>query len=272
MRTTSVSRRWRSRSADVVAEEKVERINRALDEQKRVIDELTLAAQRPALGHERAVAPAIARAQAGLRPLCPPRRRGWSRRAGGEGALGGIQPGRRLYRAARDRGDDRPRAGEGVADPLHRDGAADRRQRVSQADHHRRRRDRLGGRDRQHQPDQHADSRSNRLPGDGALRHARRDADAARRQRRRHRTLAGGRGADRVRRTGRRRLRGRRRQQQADRLPAATPTSPMRRGRGAVSAISRAGPRARSRRPIRRMRCSISPMRRNRATAPTAAG
>jgi HK97 family phage major capsid protein len=47
------------RSGDVVAEEKVERINRALDEQKRVIDELTLAAQRPALGHERAVAPQL---------------------------------------------------------------------------------------------------------------------------------------------------------------------------------------------------------------------
>lgn len=38
------------RSADVVADDKVERINRALDEQKRALDELTLAAQRPLLG------------------------------------------------------------------------------------------------------------------------------------------------------------------------------------------------------------------------------
>ncbi len=45
------------RSTDVVADEKVERINRALDEQKRVLDELTLAAQRPALGTERTVQP-----------------------------------------------------------------------------------------------------------------------------------------------------------------------------------------------------------------------
>jgi HK97 family phage major capsid protein len=38
------------RGGDVVAEEKVDRINRALDEQKKMIDELTLAAARPALG------------------------------------------------------------------------------------------------------------------------------------------------------------------------------------------------------------------------------
>ena len=45
------------RSADVVADEKVERIGRALDEHKRALDELTLAAQRPALGGERKAAP-----------------------------------------------------------------------------------------------------------------------------------------------------------------------------------------------------------------------
>jgi HK97 family phage major capsid protein len=39
-------------SADVVTEDKVERINRALDEQKRTLDELALAASRPALGSE----------------------------------------------------------------------------------------------------------------------------------------------------------------------------------------------------------------------------
>jgi HK97 family phage major capsid protein len=41
------------RSGDVVADEKVERINRALDEHKRALDELTLAQARPALGQER---------------------------------------------------------------------------------------------------------------------------------------------------------------------------------------------------------------------------
>ena len=45
------------RSADVVADEKVERIGRALDEHKRALDELTLAAQRPALSGERKAAP-----------------------------------------------------------------------------------------------------------------------------------------------------------------------------------------------------------------------
>jgi HK97 family phage major capsid protein len=41
------------RSADVVTEEKVERITKALDEQKRALDELTLAAHRPAIAGER---------------------------------------------------------------------------------------------------------------------------------------------------------------------------------------------------------------------------
>jgi HK97 family phage major capsid protein len=41
------------RAGDVVAEEKVDRINRALQEQKQKIDALTLAAARPALGGER---------------------------------------------------------------------------------------------------------------------------------------------------------------------------------------------------------------------------
>ncbi|HXC56101.1 MAG TPA: phage major capsid protein [Rhizomicrobium sp.] len=45
------------RSADVVADDKVARIDKALDEQKRVLDELTLAAARPALSGERKAAP-----------------------------------------------------------------------------------------------------------------------------------------------------------------------------------------------------------------------
>ena len=41
--------RLETRSADVVTEDKVDRINRALDDQKRQLDELTLAASRPAI-------------------------------------------------------------------------------------------------------------------------------------------------------------------------------------------------------------------------------
>jgi HK97 family phage major capsid protein len=49
------------RAGDVVTEEKVERINRALDEQKRALDELVLAAQRPAFATERKAEPRAAR-------------------------------------------------------------------------------------------------------------------------------------------------------------------------------------------------------------------
>ncbi|MGH6872645.1 MAG: phage major capsid protein [Rhizomicrobium sp.] len=42
-----------TRSADTITEEKVDRINHALDEQKKALDELTLAAARPALGETR---------------------------------------------------------------------------------------------------------------------------------------------------------------------------------------------------------------------------
>ena len=45
------------RSADVVTDDKVDRINRALDEQKKTLDELTLAAARPSLGGEFKAAP-----------------------------------------------------------------------------------------------------------------------------------------------------------------------------------------------------------------------
>ena len=45
------------KSIDVVTDEKVNRINRALDEQKRTIDELMLAASRPSLGGEFKAAP-----------------------------------------------------------------------------------------------------------------------------------------------------------------------------------------------------------------------
>lgn len=53
-----------TRSADVVTEEKVDRINRALDEQKHLIDDLTLAAARPAIAGERKAAPQTREAKA----------------------------------------------------------------------------------------------------------------------------------------------------------------------------------------------------------------
>jgi HK97 family phage major capsid protein len=46
-----------TRSADVVTEEKVDRINRALDEHKRVLDDLQLASARPIVGSEKKAAP-----------------------------------------------------------------------------------------------------------------------------------------------------------------------------------------------------------------------
>jgi len=50
------------RSADGLTEEKVERINRSLDDQKRMLDDLALAAQRPSIGTEYKV-PADGRAR-----------------------------------------------------------------------------------------------------------------------------------------------------------------------------------------------------------------
>jgi HK97 family phage major capsid protein len=52
----SAWRKIEKRSADIVTEEKVDRINRALDEQKRIIDDLALAAARPAMGGETKIA------------------------------------------------------------------------------------------------------------------------------------------------------------------------------------------------------------------------
>jgi HK97 family phage major capsid protein len=52
-----------TRSADVVTEEKVDRINRSLDEHKRLLDELVLNAARPQFAAERKVASPAAREQ-----------------------------------------------------------------------------------------------------------------------------------------------------------------------------------------------------------------
>src|ERR1700744_6277264 len=49
------------RGGDVIAEEKVDRISKALVEQKKLIDELTLAAQRPVFGETKAMPDRAAR-------------------------------------------------------------------------------------------------------------------------------------------------------------------------------------------------------------------
>ena len=60
------------KAADVLHDDKVARIDAALDAQTRRLDELTLKSARPQLGLERAVAPChLARAQGGVRkPIC----------------------------------------------------------------------------------------------------------------------------------------------------------------------------------------------------------
>jgi predicted phage gp36 major capsid-like protein len=52
------------RSTDVITDEKVERINKALDAQKRTLDELMLSAARPARGGETKAATIAPRASA----------------------------------------------------------------------------------------------------------------------------------------------------------------------------------------------------------------
>ena len=195
------------RSADVVTDEKVDRINRALDEQKRALDELTLAAARPALGGEQKAMPdrATRERKVGVRPLCAQGRYLRLRHARTEGAAPKVS-GRRLYRAARNRADHRSRPGQGLADPRPRHRAQI-------------------GRPRYRKPITttgavtgwvaETDARTettapvicrHRISRDGALRHAGGDTGAARRFAGRHRAVARQRSADRLRRTGRRGL------------------------------------------------------------------
>ena len=66
----------RRMSADVVTTDKLSRIDRAIDEQKRVIDELTHRATRPGLARNRVAIRGSASAQVGLPWLRPLRRDG----------------------------------------------------------------------------------------------------------------------------------------------------------------------------------------------------
>jgi len=179
------------RSADVVTEEKVDRINRALDEQKRALDELSLAAHRPSIGGEQKSVDRAGRE----RKVAFDRymRKG---DAAGFNALEvkalseGLQRGWRLHRAAGNRADHRPNSGEGIADPRARHRAADWIFHISQTNHDGGSRVGLGcgnGFDLHHQHTHHL---GHRFPGDGALRDARHHAAVARRQLRGYRTMA----------------------------------------------------------------------------------
>ena len=90
---------------------------------------------------------------------------------------------------------------------------------LQEAVHDRGARHRLGRRDGLADADHVADARCAELSGDGALRHAGGDRDAARGCRRQHRRVARGRGRAGLRGAGGRSLRHRRRHQQAEGLP-----------------------------------------------------
>ncbi len=108
------------RGGDPVTEEKVDRINRALDEQKRALDELQLSAARPHAGGEFKAAP-DARAREQKAAFERYVRKG---DASGYAALEvkalSVTDDGGLHRARRDRGHHRPRARQGLAHPRHR--------------------------------------------------------------------------------------------------------------------------------------------------------
>ena len=229
------------KDADVVLEEKLARISDSIDAQARRLDEITLKSARPAIGAERARGVATLEHKQAFEAYVRAGETGELARAGAEGALRRLQPGRRLSGAARDRDHDRGAAHRHLADPLHRRRAHHLRQRLQEAVHDGRPRGRLGGRDRRARADDLADARRIVVPGHGALRHAGGDRDAARGLGGQHRPVdrAGGRAG--VRRPGGHGVRHRRRQQQAEGLPRPTPRSTTTPGPGAISATSRAG-------------------------------
>jgi predicted phage gp36 major capsid-like protein len=98
------------KQADALNEEKVARINAAIDTHQRRIDELTLKAARPALEMAFGRCARAACAQGGVRILRPSRRKRRAARARSQGDVGRLQSRRRLPRARRARARDRPQA------------------------------------------------------------------------------------------------------------------------------------------------------------------
>ena len=133
--------------------------------------------------------------------------------------VGRLQSGRRLSGAAGSRNADRRAADGDLADPLDCRPAHHQRQCLQEAVHDGRPRGRLGRRDRRAHADGVADARRAVVPGDGALRHAGGDLDAAGGLGGQHRRMARPGSRAGVRGAGRHGVCDRRRQQQAEGLP-----------------------------------------------------
>ena len=120
------------RVADVLTVEKVDRINRALDEQKRLVDSLVLKIRRPQLGRDGQPLSANAiEHKAAFDAYVRGGAEEALRAHGAEGALGRLR--RRLSGARRDRARDRPAPVGGFADPRHRRRAPGLRQRPTRS-------------------------------------------------------------------------------------------------------------------------------------------
>ena len=211
----------RRMAADVVTADKVDRLDRALDAHKRLVDDLALKAQRPHLGgpaarsgvtlqHKAAFDVYVRKGEAAaLRDLEA------KALSVGTGTDGGYlvpdEVERAVNRAVRDVSPIRAIAGIRQVSGLG----------LSQALRRHRRRGRLGGRDGRADRDRQPHARRalrDVLPDHGALRHAGSHAGAARRQRRQHRRVDRRRGARQLRPAGRHGLRHRRRHRQAQGL------------------------------------------------------
>jgi hypothetical protein len=160
-----------ARGADVLTVEKVDRISKALDEQKRAIDGLTLKRIRPALerGGSRAMPSEHKQAfDAYMRSGDDRLIRALDTKAMsyGSGQDGGyLVPGR-------DRSGDRQPPCKAVADPLDRNGAAGVGSRAEEAVLGDRAGGRLGGGDGVAAADHYRDAGRAVVPDDGTLRHA----------------------------------------------------------------------------------------------------
>ena len=159
------------------------RIDRALDETKRVVDDLALKSARPHLGGPGVALRRRPPAQGRLRRLRPQGRSRAPARSGIQGPLRRLRSRRRLPRARRARARRQPRRAQRLADPRHCRHPPGLGLGLQEALRHHRRRIGLGGRDRRAPRDRHADLGRALLPDHGALRHAGRHLGAARRLR-----------------------------------------------------------------------------------------